>query len=144
MSPFYGQGSTVSKLHSHHEETVYFKLPIIKIDVCNFQFIIQQTQITLPRTFKIMGNCNIQIFVIIKTLRFSNYIIPPFKSNGLLRKKNICKDGFKYLLAFFSPDFSGHLIAKFIRGILQLFNEIIDLTQNIDRAGRADKNNSVI
>ena len=135
MSPFYGQGSTVSKLHSHHEETVYFKLPIIKIDVCNFQFIIQQTQITLPRTFKIMGNCNIQIFVIIKTLRFSNYIIPPFKSNGLLRKKKYAKMGLNICLyVFFSPDFSGHLISQFIRGILQLFNEIIDLTQNIDRA----------
>ena len=136
MSPFYGQGSTVSKLHSHHEETVYFKLPIIKIDVCNFQFIIQQTQITLPRTFKIMGNCNIQIFVIIKTLRFSNYIIPPFKSNGLLRKKNICKDGFKYLLVcIFQPRFFRSLnIPIYISGILQLFNEIINLTQNIDRA----------
>ena len=64
-----------------------------------------------------MGKCNIQIIVIIKTLRFNNYIIPPFKSNGLLRKKYICKDGFKYLLVFFSPDFSGHLIAQFIRGI---------------------------
>ena len=114
--------------------TVYFKRPIIKMDVCKFQFITQQTQSTLRRSFKVMENCHIQIFAITKTLRFNNYIIPPFKPNGLLWKKNAKMSLNICLYVFLSQGFSGHLMSQFISGICRLFSEIIDLTQIIDRA----------